>query len=151
MQRKDFKFDIKTGNIPTVVQLSHQIPEFINPPDANEYHKRLDHVPQLILVAYQHDRPVGFKVGYKRDDYFYSWMGGVLPEFRKYGVATALARSQESWALRQGYNSITFKTRNVHKGMLIFALKNGFNIVGFKERGSVDTYRILLRKVLLKG
>jgi hypothetical protein len=35
--------------------------------------------------------------------------------------------------------------------MLIFALKNGFDIVGFKERETIKTNRILLRKKLIKN
>ena len=152
-------FHIRQSDIPTVVALSKQIPEFFNPNEAAEYEKRLKGVPHLILVAYTTDstkpntlksgeRAIGFKVGYERDGYFYSWMGGVLSAYRRYGIAKALADEQEIWAKEQGYDSITFKTRNQHKGMLIFALKNGFNIIGFKEKESVETNRILLRKVL---
>ena len=75
-------------------------------------------------------------------------MGGILPDFRKKGIAKALADTQEKWAKKQGYTTITFKTRNHHKGMLIFALKNGFDMIGFNERETVETNRILLRKTL---
>ena len=141
-------FVINQGDIDTVVQLSSAIPEFLNPHGPEEYHRRLDGVPHLILVAYVAEQPVGFKVGYERDGFFYSWMGGILSKFRRNGIAKALADQQESWARANGYNSITFKTRNSHKGMLIFALKNGFDIVGFKEKETIATNRILLRKPL---
>lgn len=155
-------FHIKQSDIPTVVALSKQIPEFFNPNEADEYEKRLNGVPHLILVAYTTNsaetntlnsarQAIGFKVGYEREGYFYSWMGGVLPGFRRFGIAKALADAQENWAKEQGYDSITFKTRNQHKGMLIFALKNGFNIIGFKEKESVETNRILLRKLFNIG
>ena len=142
------KIEITESDIETVVNLTDKIPEFINPRGANEYYRRLDGVPHLILVALINEKPGGFKVGYERDGYFYSWMGGVLPEFRKLGIAKKLADRQEAWATEQGYSSVTFKTRNQHKGMLIFALKNGFDIIGFKERESVEVNRILLRKKL---
>ena len=47
-------------------------------------------------------------------------------------------------------NLITFKTRNVHKAMLmlIFALSNGFNIIAAEEREEVAVNRIWLRKLL---
>ena len=45
-------------------------------------------------------------------------------------------------------NLITFKTRNVHKAMLIFALSNGFNIIAAEEREEVAANRIWLRKLL---
>ena len=75
-------------------------------------------------------------------------MGGVQPEFRKLGVAKALADAQADWAKKYGYSSIPFKTRNQHKAMLVFALKNVFNIIGFKEREHIDVHRILVRKSL---
>lgn len=139
---------ISESDIDTCVRLSRLIPEFIGPPDAMEYHRRLDGVPHLILVAYDGDLAVAFKVGYQREDYFYSWMGGVLPAYRQLGLASELARQQENWAKAAAYDSITFKTRNQHKAMLIFALKNGFNIIGFREKESIATNRILLRKAL---
>ncbi|MCR9287902.1 MAG: GNAT family N-acetyltransferase [Bacteroidetes bacterium] len=142
---------IKEDHIELVVALSNQIPEFKNPHGITEYQRRLNNIPHLILVAYCENKPIGFKVGYERDGKFYSWMGGILPAFRKLGVAKKLAHHQEAWATKRGYQSVTFKTRNSHKGMLIFALKNGFDIVGFKERETIKTNRILLRKKLIKN
>ncbi len=141
-------FTIKETDIDTVVALSQQIPEFVNPHKAEEYRKRLAGVPHLVLAAFKEDQPIGFKVGYEREGDFYSWMGGVLPGFRKIGIAQALADAQEIWAKKSGYPTITFKTRNSHKGMLIFALKNGFDIIGFEPKATTASHRILLRKQL---
>ncbi len=140
--------EIKKGSIPTVVAISKEIDEFYNPHDETEYRKRLDNVPHLILVAYLEGKAVGFKVGYEREGYFYSWMGAVLKQARRKGVAMALAKEQESWAKQQGYRSITFKTRNRLKAMLLFALRNGFNIISVEEREDIGENRILLRKDL---
>lgn len=137
---------IKIGTIDQVVQLTQLIPEFINPHGAAEYHKRLDGVNHLILIAFWEGEAAGFKVGYEKPDTFYSWMGGVLPLFRGKGIAKALADYQENWAKIEGYTTVTFKTRNSHKGMLLFALKNGFDIIGFKEKATLAENRILLRK-----
>ncbi|MFN7119743.1 MAG: GNAT family N-acetyltransferase [Saprospiraceae bacterium] len=141
-------FEIRESDIATVVAVSQQIPEFINPHGAAESDRRLRGVPHLILVAYVAEHPVGFKVGYERDGNFYSWMGGVLPDYRRLGIAQALADAQEHWVKEQGYPHITFKTRNSHKGMLLFALKNDFDIIAIEERDSIRDYRILLRKLL---
>lgn len=142
------KIEIIEGDIPTAVAISKQIPEFEGPPETDVYESRLAGVPNLILIAKVKGEDAGFKVGYERDGYFYSWMGGIKPTFRKLGIARALADKQENWAKKKGYTTITFKTRNHHKGMLIFAIKNGFDIIGFKEKENVATNRILLRKTL---
>jgi len=146
---------IKEGNLKTVVELSLQIPEFTNPPVKEVYEHRILEVPHLILIAFVNKNPVGFKVGYERigipegsPKTFYSWMGGVLPDFRRQNIALQLAEYQEEWAKQQKYLSITFKTRNQHKNMLIFALRRGFNIIDFKEKDTILTNRILLRKSL---
>jgi ribosomal protein S18 acetylase RimI-like enzyme len=143
-----YNIRIEEADIATCVAVSHQIPEFVGPPEAAAYHRRLEGVPHLLLVAYFGKQAIGFKVGYERDGYFYSWLGGILPDFRRLHIAEKLARRQEDWARAQGYDSITFKTRNQHKGMLIFALKNGFDIIGFREKDQVEANRILLRKAL---
>lgn len=142
------KIVIEQSNIEDAVACSQKIPEFRDPAGVEEYRKRLAHVPHLILIAKVAGEVAGFKVGYQREDYFYSWMGGVLPMYRRLGIAKQLADAQEDWARLRGYSSITFKTRNQHKNMLIFALKSGFDIIGFKEKESIATNRILLRKVL---
>lgn len=140
--------EVLESTIETIVQIAQQIPEFKDPYPASVYHHRLDGVPHLVLAAKIDGKFAGFKVGYQREDYFYSWMGGVVPEFRRKGVAKALADAQENWAKAKGYTTITFKTRNSNKGMLVFALQNGFDIIGFKARETIETHRILLRKSL---
>ena len=134
--------------IETVVRLSKQIPEFSAPHRLDEYEKRLKNTKHLILVAFDRSLPIGFKVGYERDGYFYSWMGGVLPKYRMKGVAQKLADEQEAWARQQNYSHITFKTRNRHRAMLLFALKNDFQIIGLEKRQDISENRILLRKIL---
>ena len=142
------KCDISECSIAEIVAISNQIPELKNPYPVEEYEKRFAIAPHLILAAYVDGKAAGFKAGYEREGFFYSWMGGVLPAYRQLGIAKQLADYQERWAKGQGYDSITFKTRNVHKGMLIFALKNGFNIIDVESRTDVGANRIWLKKVL---
>jgi predicted GNAT superfamily acetyltransferase len=139
---------IKAATIEMAVRVSRMIEEFDNPDDASEYEKRLRNVPHCIFTAFVKEEVVGFKVGYEREGYFYSWMGGVRCEWRRKGVAKALADRQEEWARQQGYTSVTFKTRNRLKPMMIFALRNGFNVVGVQEREDIRENRIIMRKEL---
>ncbi len=142
------RITVKEASIQAAQRLSQRIPEFHQPPPLKEYKRRLTDVPHLVLIAYEGEKPVGFKVGYERDGCFYSWMGGVLPSYRRRSVATRLAERQENWARQQGYSTVTFKTRNQHTNMLIFSLRRGFIVVGFKEKDVPATNRIILRKVL---
>ncbi|MCI5083840.1 MAG: GNAT family N-acetyltransferase [Saprospiraceae bacterium] len=141
-------YSIRKGSIAEAVAVSRKVPELIDPHGVAVYEERLAGKPNLVLIAEVEGQLAGFKVGYERDGYFYSWMGGVVPGFRQIGIAQALADEQEAWARQHNYPHITFKTRNQHRGMLLFAIKNGFKIIGFKEREHVDVHRILLRKTL---
>jgi GNAT superfamily N-acetyltransferase len=100
----------------------------------------------LVLTAHDGNTAAGFKIGYEREGAFYSWLGGVLPEYRRKGVATLLADAQEKWAREQGYKSIWMKTRNRFPGMLILAVGRGFRITGFDPRGEIGEHRIVLTK-----
>lgn len=142
--------DIRHADIVTAVRVSLEIPELVDPHPAQEYYQRLAGKMSLILVAYVDNNEAGFKVGYDKfgDGSFYSWMGGVVPAYRKNHIAKSLADTQETWALANGFNSIVFKTRNRHKAMLLFAISNGFSVMSVEEKPDVDDYRILLKKPL---
>jgi ribosomal protein S18 acetylase RimI-like enzyme len=135
-----YQIEIRNSDIETIVMLSNKIPEFVNPHPKEVYIERLEGNDHLILVAYIDNRPAGFKVGYGKTDHFYSWMGAVLPEFRKKGVA------KEAFAIKQGYEEIRFKTRNGFTNMLHFGLQRGFMIIDVDERERVEEHRILLAK-----
>ena len=144
---------IAEGTIKDCIEAMAQIPEFDdNQYTESEFTKRLNDVDSLILIAIASDKVVGFKVGYKRDEdgSFYSWMGGVVPKFRKQKIAKKLAAAQEKWAEGRGYSAIIFKTRNYLKPMLIFALQNGFNIIDVIPKEKISNHRIILRKELGK-
>ncbi len=144
LMKKDL--EIVEGTIKQAVEISKQIPEFDDPYKTREYEKRLKDKLHLILIAYWKGKPAGFKVGYQIDEYFYSWMGGVIPKFRKNKVATELAYSQQRWIKEKGFKTIKMKTRNKHKAMLQFVLSDGFYITGFEKQDNRKESRILLDK-----
>ena len=127
----------------------NKIPEFSGK-FTEQYLNERQTPSMMILVAYKENHPVGCKIVYDRfnDGSVYSWLGGVLPEFRKEGVAQLLNDKLEELAKEEGYNSIVFKTRNKFKSMLQFALKNGYNIVGFEKKDAVPEHRIILKKII---
>ena len=84
----------------------------------------------LIILCYTSDQLVGFKIGYRYNETtFYSWVGGVLPDSRKQGIAKQLAKLQEEKVIAKGYSKMRTKSMNRFKPMMILNLKNGFNIV----------------------
>jgi len=151
MQNTHFSFQIKEGSIEDAVSVSNQIPELENPHPKEVYENRMKGKINLILIAYVDEKMVGFKIGYDKFEdgkNFYTWMGGVLPDFRQKGIADALAKKQETWIAQNGFQNVILKTRNKHQGMLIFAIKNNFKIIEIEARDNIEEYRILLKKVL---
>ncbi|WP_341226375.1 GNAT family N-acetyltransferase [uncultured Arcticibacterium sp.] len=145
------KIKISIGNINNCIEVSDKIPEFSDKKyDITDYKRRLDKTFHLILIAYDNNEAVGFKVGYDRDKNgtFYSWMGGVIPEYRQRGVAKELAKRQEQLVRKEGFKFISFKTRNYLKAMLVFGIRNGFNITGIEEKNIASENRIILKKAL---
>ncbi|WP_299833869.1 GNAT family N-acetyltransferase [uncultured Tenacibaculum sp.] len=84
----------------------------------------------IIVLTYFENSPVGFKIGYRYNETtFYSWIGGVLPDFRRKGIAQKLAKKQEELVKEKGYKKLRTKSMNRFKPMLILNIKNRFDIV----------------------
>ena len=125
---------IEIGSAADIVALSKQIPEFEQATTLERLQSRLDGAVSLILVAKLEGALVGYKVGYQlTEETFYSWLGGVIPEHRKHGVATLLLNYQEKWVLNSGYKQIKVKSMNRFPGMLNLLISNGYEIVGIEE------------------
>ena len=141
-------FQLREASLAELLWVHERIPEFPGNASLDFYTERLKHRLHLALVAEKEGELLGFKVGYQSDkpDTFYSWMGGVRPEFRGKGIATSLAEEQERWAKAQGFTSVFFKTRNRFPGMIQFGIKRGFKIVDLLPKGGVEDYRIVMRK-----
>ncbi len=102
----------------------------------------------LILLVYDAKKLIGFKVGYRYNNTtFYSWVGGVLPTYRKNGIAQKLIHLQHQWATEHQYQKIRTKSMNRFKPMLILNLKNGFDIVQVYTNDSQQTKIIFEKKL----
>ena len=100
------------------------------------------------LIAFENNLPAGFKIGYRyNSNTFYSWVGGVLPEFRQKGIAKKLAQQQELWAKNNGFTKLRTKSMNRFKPMMILNLKNGFNIISVYTNDS-DQMKVVFEKDL---
>ncbi|OEK06373.1 GNAT family N-acetyltransferase [Roseivirga misakiensis] len=144
-------YDIVEGSIPEALSVLKALPEFDVLKTTAHYREKIGNKASLVLLAKKDGNLIGCKVGYDRfsDGSFYSSLGGVIPDFRKLGIAQKLADRQEQWAREKGYQSIKFKTLNRHKSMIIFAIKNGFEIYGLKPKDELGNYRIEMIKSLL--
>ena len=140
---------IREGAFQECVDLSSKIPEFNSPYKIEEYKKRCAG-KYLVLIAEIDNQSVGFKIGYDRfnNGSFYSWMGGVLPKFRRMGVAYSLANFQEKWAAKNEFSSILLKARQKHDGMIAFSLNRGFIITEETQLTPAEETRIWMQKLL---
>lgn len=143
-------FIVLEGSANDCHEVMLHLPEFSHPiRSVSEIEKRLTNKSFKIGIAKIDNELIGFKIGYQQgESNIYSWLGGVLPQFRQNGVAAALAQHQEEWAKSLGFKTIRFKTRNKHIAMLRFSLKRGFKIVDFETKEDINENRIILEKVI---
>ncbi|MGP1908406.1 GNAT family N-acetyltransferase [Metabacillus sp. JX24] len=103
----------------------------------------------LVITAMDGKNIIGYKIGYALDrDQFYSWLGGVRINYRKYGVASMLMDMQHRYLIENGYSSIQTKTMNKWRNMLVLNIKNGFDVINTytDEKG---LHKIVLEKKLI--
>jgi GNAT superfamily N-acetyltransferase len=130
-----------------VLEVIKNLPEFHSPPTIAETRKRCLNVPYLAIVAEHKGTRIGCKLGYQENkDVFYSWIGGVLPEYRKHGVAQNLLEYQEEWAWRNDYKVIKVKSMNRFPEMLRFLIANSYQVVGV-EGNAPENLKVLFEKV----
>lgn len=111
------------------------IPEFAGLHDAQAIRQRIGERVACALVAYDGAEPVGFKLGYESaPGEFYSWLGGVVPAYRRDGIAQQRLETQECWARENGYQRLYVKTRNQFRAMLMLLVRNGYQVMGWKRR-----------------
>jgi predicted GNAT superfamily acetyltransferase len=102
----------------------------------------------IIILCYNSDLLIGFKLGYQYDkNTLYSWVGGVLIEYRNQGIGKELLQMQHNLALRKGYKKVRTKSMNRFKPMIILNLKNGFDIIKVYTNDSQQTKIIFEKKL----
>lgn len=118
---------------------------------AEDFERRYQDKDKLIIVAYYENVPIGYIIGYDRDNdgSFYCWMAGVDNNYRRLGALTSLMNYQMDWAKKKGYNKLKIRTRNNRREMLSFLVKNGFNFVSVENREDITENRINLEHDLI--
>ena len=104
-----------------------------------------------ILISYYDNEPVGYKIGFEYasdHEYFYSWNGGVLPAYRRQGIAQQLMKRQHEIAKAKGYKFIRTQTKNKYRDMLILNIRSGFDVTGVYKKLREKHHGIILEKEL---
>lgn len=143
---------VKEVSIEEAVKVNRNVIEFDGKDTTKEdFEKRYVGKDNLIIVAYYKNIPIGYIIGYDRDNdgSFYCWMAGVDNNYRRLGALTTLMNYQMNWAKKKGYNKLKIRTRNNRREMLSFLVKNGFNFVSVEQRDNITENRINLEHDLI--
>lgn len=151
VKNNEFHFQLIKG-IPDEEKLKHLLSLYTSifeDAKADFFKKRLNEKENVLsIIAFLKQKPIGFKIGYRYNQItFYSWVGGILPAYRKQGIAKELAKLQESWAKQQDYTKLRTKSMNRFKPMMILNLKNGFNIKQVYTNDSGQTKIIFEKEI----
>jgi GNAT superfamily N-acetyltransferase len=119
-------------DLPLIVQLYNQI--FRPGRDLESFRRRFRGRYNILqLVARVGDRPVGFFLGFElKPTVYFAWFYGVVPDFRRQGIASQLMDAVHAWARDNDYNAIRFECHNQHRPMLHLAIALGYDIVGIR-------------------
>ena len=143
---------VKEVPIDEAVKVNRNVIEFDGKDTkAEDFERRYQDKDKLIIVAYYENIPIGYIIGYDRDNdgSFYCWMAGVDNNYRRLGALTSLMNYQMNWAKKKGYNKLKIRTRNNRREMLSFLVKNGFNFVSVENKEDITENRINLEHDLI--
>lgn len=102
--------------------------------------KKMESKPRLLIItAMDCKKVIGYKIGYEVDkSTFYSWLGGMDPNYRGNGIASMLMETQHQYLRQKNYKVVQTKTMNRWRNMLVLNIKNGFDVI--------NTYLIPIKK-----
>ena len=131
---------IGTRELPIIVDLFNAV--FRPARERAFFERRLQgRINPLILLAQIDRRPVGFAIGYEnKPRTFYSWLIGVLPDFRRAGIASQLMEAMSAWACDHAYHIIRFECFNTQRPMLHLAISPDNKVVA--SGGTCDGVRV---------
>ncbi len=141
---------VRIASLAEIEKVHRNVPELRESADFAGYLMRIDEADYLPLVAQQGEHLLGFKLGYALNPVtFYSWVGGVIPDFRGMGVALKLLEYQEAWARQQGYKVIQVKSREQFSAMRAMLSKHHYECLSTQTDDETGDMRYLFRKQLL--
>jgi GNAT superfamily N-acetyltransferase len=119
-------------DLPIIVDLYNQV--YRPPRDLESFRRRFQgRVNTLRMIARIKDQPVGFFLGFElKPTTFFAWFYGVLPDFRRQGIATQLMEAVHAWAHEEGYESVRLECHNAARAMLHLAITLDYIIAGIR-------------------
>jgi GNAT superfamily N-acetyltransferase len=136
------------SEIPLLTELYNQV---FRPGRDEEFFKRRlrGRYNVLLLVAQLDGLPVGFSTGFElKPNTFFDWLCGVLPEFRRQGIASQLLEAETAWARDHGYSFARLECYNQHRAMLMFCIKHNYDVVGVRWDPDRGDNLVILEKRL---
>ena len=129
--------------IEAITALAHQVFDTYKAEDGVW---RMTHMPNVsAFTAHADGGMVGFKVGYAHtSSRYYSWLGGVHPDYRRMGIAHTLAKLQHQWLLGTEFRLVETEASQSNHNMCRLNEKCGFTPAGM--RFDKDQPRIIYRK-----
>ncbi len=136
-------------DLPLIVKLYNQI--FRPFRGEEEFQRRyLGRYNILQMLARVDDRPVGFFLGFElKPRVFFAWFYGVLPDYRRQGIASQLMEAVHSWARLNDYEAIRMECHNQHRPMLHLAIALEYDIVGIRWDPDRGANLVLFQKMLV--
>ncbi|HTK77898.1 MAG TPA: GNAT family N-acetyltransferase [Gemmataceae bacterium] len=119
-------------DLPLIVELYNQI--YRPAKDVDSFRRRFrGRYNVLRMIARIQDRPVGFFLGFElKPATFFAWFYGVLPDFRRQGIASQLMDAVHEWAKDHDYESIRLECHNAARPMLHLAIDMNYIIAGIR-------------------
>jgi GNAT superfamily N-acetyltransferase len=119
-------------DLPTIVDMYNQI--YRPPRDVESFRRRFQGRANVLrMIARIKDQPVGFFMGFElKPTTFFAWFYGVLPDFRRSGIATQLMEAVHAWARDEEYESVRLECHNSARAMLHLAITLDYIIAGIR-------------------
>jgi GNAT superfamily N-acetyltransferase len=119
-------------DLPVIVDLYNQI--YRPAKDVDSFRRRFrGRYNVLRMIARIQDRPVGFFLGFElKPTTFFAWFYGVLPDFRRQGIASQLMDAVHEWSKDHEYESIRLECHNSARAMMHLAIEMNYIIAGIR-------------------
>ena len=136
------------GDVPLITDLYNQI---YKPRRDEAFFKRrfLGRYNPVIMTAIVDGNPVGFFLGFElKPSVFFEWLYGVLPHYRRQGIAAQLMDAANAWAKQHEYTSSRLECHNQHRPMLHMAIKAEYDILGIRWDPDRHANLVIFEKAL---